>query len=210
MSESPDQPPGHQPPERRPPERGCGLIVSLGSNIDAGRYLPAALAAIERHPDFAVRGRSPVYASAPVGRTDQPVFFNAALWLQSSLADPEAIRREFRIIEADLDRVRDPADPSGPRTIDLDLVLIEAMCCTRPELPDADLFTRWFVAVPAGDAAPGLMIPGDGRTLAELAAELRPQSDGEAYGWLPGETVPPHCGQPADPPRYVPAVPPRQ
>lgn len=182
------------------------LIVSLGSNIDAGRYLPAALRKLRAEDGFEVVAHSPVYASAPVGRADQPVFFNSAVRLRSRLRDPVAIRAVFRRIETELDRVRDPDDPCGPRTIDLDLILIDGVQNAKPQLPDDDLFAYWFVAVPAADVAADCPVPGSGETIGQIAERFRDPAapPREAYGWMPGETVPAACGRPAEPPRYVP------
>lgn len=147
------------------------VVVAMGSNIDPAVHLPAACRRIAAVDGWTLVRCSPVYASAPVGRTDQPEFANAAVLIElPSATEPAAIKQTLRAIEAAGDRVRDPNDRHGPRTIDLDLTLVEGVVCDDPPLPDPDLAKRWFVAVPCGDVAPELVVPGDGRTLGQIAA----------------------------------------
>ena len=154
------------------------VLVALGSNIKPRDNLPAAVAALREQ--FTVRAVSPVYESPAWGRTDQPAFFNAAVRLQVDAATrPAEFKQSLRAIEADLGRVRDPADPSGPRTIDLDLSVFGSRQFDQPPLPDPDIVSRWYIAVPLADIAGEVTLPGDGRTLAEVAASLAESVDGE-------------------------------
>ena len=160
-------------------------VISLGSNIEPQRHLQAACKALAA--GFEVQGLSSPWESPPWGRTDQPAFVNAAALLEIGETAPSAVKRALQKIEDDLGRVRVPGDPNGPRTIDLDLSLVEGVQNETPPLPDGDLLRRWYVAVPAAEVAGDLTIPGDGRTIAEVAASLADEVDGERIAWSPDE-----------------------
>ena len=91
-------------------------LVALGSNIAPERNLPAAAARLAGTPGIEVLRASGVYESPPVGRPGDPCFHNAALLVETTFS-PEALREEFRRVEAALGRVRGPtATPRGPST----------------------------------------------------------------------------------------------
>lgn len=157
------------------------VLISLGSNVDPETHLPRAVALLaERYP---VTAASSVWRSAPVGRTDQPAFANAAVRLTVSGVTAAELKAELRAIEDAMGRVRDPADPCGPRTIDLDLSLFGGLVSDAPPLPDPDLFSRWFVAIPLAEVAGEVTVPDDGRTVAAIAQTLRSEIDGERVAW---------------------------
>jgi 2-amino-4-hydroxy-6-hydroxymethyldihydropteridine diphosphokinase len=108
---------------RRPPARQA--FISAGSNLgDRAGTLRGALAALARTPGIARTGSSPLYETAPVDVPDQPAFLNLVAGVETTLS-PERLLARLLAIEADFGRVRDPALPSGPRTLDLDLLLYE-------------------------------------------------------------------------------------
>ncbi len=131
-----------------------------------------AIARIERVAH--VRARSRVYETAPVGKTDQPVFLNAAVAVDCTLS-PLALLDALLAIEKELGRTRS-ADVVrwGPRTIDLDVLWIEGVALDDPRLtvPHPRLAERAFALVPLLDVASGAIDP---RTLAPYVA---PRDDG--------------------------------
>ena len=60
---------------------------------------------------------------------------------------------------------------SGPRTLDLDLILYGGLQVSAPdlELPHPRFRRRPFVLIPGVEVAPGLRDPVTGRTLLELS-----------------------------------------
>jgi 2-amino-4-hydroxy-6-hydroxymethyldihydropteridine diphosphokinase len=62
----------------------------------------------------------------------------------------------------------------GPRTIDVDLVLFnrEVLDLGRHHIPDPDILTRPFVAIPLAEIAPDYVHPETGQTLRTMAAAL--------------------------------------
>jgi len=144
----------------------------LGSNIDAARNLPRAVALLAEAG--CVRAVSSVYETAPVGRADQASFLNAAILLETRLGPAELKGAVIRRLEERLGRVRDPADRNAPRTIDADIVLWNKMVgeiLGRP-VPDPDILRYAHVAVPLAEIAPDLRHPVNGERLADVARSL--------------------------------------
>lgn len=147
-------------------------FLVLGSNIDAARNLPAAVALLRE------RGRvvrtSRVYESPPVDGSLQPNYLNAAVLLETPLGIRELREPVIAEIEQRLGRERDPANRYAARTIDIDVALFNrevAEIDGRP-VPDPDILVRPFVAVPLAELDGDFVHPGDGRMLAQIAAGL--------------------------------------
>ena len=152
------------------------MFVSLGSNVEPLVHLRRAVAEL-RHR-FAVTAVSPVYRTAPVGDRDQPEFWNMAVALESD-EPPETVHATLQRIEAALGRRRDPQRPCGPRTVDLDLVLVEGVSGTFGGLPlPAPLVAKEpFVAVPLADLAPTLLHPVLSTPMSRIAGSLLAAAD---------------------------------
>lgn len=149
------------------------VYLSLGSNIEPLVNLPAALNHLKQH--FSVQKIAPVYETSPVGFQDQPSFLNTAVRLETDLA-PHEVKMILREIEAKLKRVRDPHNPSGPRTIDLDIVLWNEDIFDYGEkpwhIPDKDIVHQIYIARPLADIAPDDVHPETGQTLIQIAKNL--------------------------------------
>ena len=148
-------------------------FLALGSNIEPEWNLPQA---VQLLADFGiVRGKSSVWQSAPVGDTDQPDFLNAAVLLETEYDADAICERIVPQIESRLNRVRDPQNKNGPRTIDLDLVLFnsESLRIAHRIIPDPEIGLRVFLAVPLAEIAPDYDVPGLDKTLSEIAGDLQ-------------------------------------
>ncbi len=148
--------------------------VGLGSNL--GRRLDAireALRRLDREPGVRVVRRSRVRETEPWGLAGQPRFLNAVAELETDLG-PAALLRRLQAIERRMGRVRVKGRRWGPRTIDLDLLVhgAEERTSARLALPHPRLAERAFVLVPLAELAPGLRVPGTGRTVGGLLAAL--------------------------------------
>ena len=114
---------------------------------------------------------SSLYETAPMGVTDQPEFLNAVAEIQTSLG-ALALLGALLHIENKIGRVR--TFRWGPRVIDLDLLLYGTQQIAWPDLtvPHPRLRERAFALVPLAEIAPGLALPGDGKTVADAAKFL--------------------------------------
>jgi 2-amino-4-hydroxy-6-hydroxymethyldihydropteridine diphosphokinase len=150
--------------------------IGLGSNLPsiAGDPRAALIAAIARLSTLGtVTAQSSFYETEPVGYIDQPHFLNAAVALQTELPPLElldnllAIEREFG-----RDRAQTPA--KGPRTLDLDLLLMDDIVFNhdRLTLPHPEMALRRFVLAPLVEIAPGVIHPPLGKSIAVLLKEL--------------------------------------
>lgn len=173
-------------------ERPVEALLSLGSNIEPAKNLPAAVRRIAER--FVLRAVSAAWETLPVGPPGQPAFLNAAAVILTSDA-PGQVRSSLRGIERDLGRRR-PAGPYEPRPIDLDLTLYAGLVVSADGLrvPDPALLRHAFVAVPAAEVAPAWRHPETGETLqriasrllAELPAAEHPRRAAVALGWSRG------------------------
>lgn len=138
-------------------------FVGLGSNQgEPVAQVRTALSALDRVESTRVTGRSSLYRSAPVGYAAQPDFVNAVAQLTTAL-DPRRLLRHLFALEQAQGRIR--RAPNGPRTLDLDLLLFDALRLDEADLiiPHPRMHQRSFVLVPLLEIAPDIEIPGRGR-----------------------------------------------
>jgi 2-amino-4-hydroxy-6-hydroxymethyldihydropteridine diphosphokinase len=150
-------------------------VLSLGSNVgDREAHLRHALDVLAPWTT-AVSG---TYATAPWGGVAQDEFLNLVV----AVDDPTAGPRDWldRAREAEQARGRDRSAAAvrwGPRTLDVDVLTVEAdgtpLSSDDPELllPHPRLAQRAFVLVPWAEIEPDTALP-DGRTVAQLLAAL--------------------------------------
>ena len=157
--------------------------IALGSNVASAAGAPDATlaAAARRLAQFGtIVGRSSLYRTRPVGYAEQPRFVNAVLALETSLA-PHALLRQLLDIEKEFGRDRSRAIPNGPRTLDLDILLIGDLEMSEAglELPHPRMEQRAFVLEPLHEIAPQLNVAGRGKTVAQLLEELHQTQAGD-------------------------------
>ena len=140
-------------------------FLALGSNLgDRLAQLQAAVAFLAAADGVNLLGVSPVYETDPVGGPVQDDFLNAVVVIECDLA-PRALLGVCQAAEAAAERVR--VERWGPRTLDVDIVLIDGVQMHDPELtiPHPRLYERHFVLAPLHDLDPSLVdIPPDGWT----------------------------------------------
>ena len=188
-------PPGRQEPARAAPHPAPRVVrayVGLGANLgDATATLAAAVHALGAMPGTRLRGVSRLYATTPVGVTDQPEFRNAALALDVPAgADPATGALALLVALKGIERAfgRQNRARWGPRELDLDLLVFgrHRLRRQRPEVarsedparagvqwlevPHPAARHRLFVLAPLADLAPGLRPPGWGQTVATARA----------------------------------------
>lgn len=143
------------------------VFIAVGSNIEPEANVLAALELLQQH--VRVIGVSTLYRTAPVGRPDQAAFING-VWRVATAMPPRTLKFDLlRAVEVQLGRVRTP-DKYAPRTIDLDVVLYGSLVIDEPGLriPDPDIRTRPFIAVPLLELDPHCVLPDTGEFLAAI------------------------------------------
>jgi 2-amino-4-hydroxy-6-hydroxymethyldihydropteridine diphosphokinase len=121
-------------------------FVAVGANIRPEHNIRAALTLLREKA--CVLASSTFYRTRPLGRVNQPLFVNG-VWLIRTDRTPLHVRdRLLQPVETKLGRRRTD-DKFGPRTIDLDLILYDALTVSDGELtlPHPDL-GRPFVCLP--------------------------------------------------------------
>lgn len=141
--------------------------IALGSNLhDPALQIKIALSHIEKISQTTVLKISPFYKNPPMGPQNQDDFVNAVIEVQTDL-DVKTLLYALQAIEKKMGRVR--IEHWGPRIIDLDLLLYDAMIYQDHELtlPHPGIQDRIFFIQPLHDIAPDLCLP-DGRAIAQL------------------------------------------
>jgi len=117
----------------------------------------------------AVESTSTFYRTMPIGRPEQPFFLNG-VWLIKTDKAPEELKfGVLRSIEEELGRIR-TQDKYAARTIDLDVLLYGNEVINEPELviPDPDIRTRSFIAIPLLELNTSLILPDTGEPISSL------------------------------------------
>lgn len=129
---------------------------------------------------------SPLYVTPPWGGVPQQDFLNQVVGFQTALA-PLAVLERLLAIEAEHGRVRQVR--WGPRTLDLDLLMLGEAVIDHPrlQLPHPRLADRRFVLRPWADVAPAQVVPGHGVTVQALLARC---PDGSALRPWPSAPSP--------------------
>lgn len=143
------------------------VYLSLGSNLEPQRHLPAAIVALRER--FGGIDVSPAYRSKSVG-FDGADFVNLAVGLDTGLS-PAALNDWLHALEDRHGRRRD-VPRYADRALDIDIVFYDALVLDGPghlQIPRKEL-RHAFVLRPIADIAPAFRHPVSGRSMAELWA----------------------------------------
>lgn len=157
-------------------------VLALGGNLGRRfQTLQGAVDSLFDAPGLEFVAASRVYETDPVGGPGgQRPYLNAVIVAETTLP-PRTLLERTQNVENAFGRVRE--ERWGPRTLDIDLIVIGDIVSDDPELtlPHPRAHERAFVLVPWADADPGAVLPGRG-PVAELLETVdrrgvRPRED---------------------------------
>ena len=156
------------------------VFLSLGSNLgDRRGHLAAARESLAALPGTSLLVASRTYETSPQDVVDQPDFLNQVVCLET-LLEPRELLAAAQRVEAGQGRV--PGRRFGPRTLDIDILLVEDVEIREPELtvPHPRMMRRAFVLVPLAE------VWGWARGMPDLdvAALAQAAADGQAVRLL--------------------------
>lgn len=155
-------------------------VVALGSNLgDSAATVTAALDRLQEFAAGAVR-RSSLWQTTPVDcPPGSPLFVNAvAMFTPRAGETPDSLLAKLQAIEREFGR-QPKLVLNEARPLDLDQIAWGDERRDTPELvlPHPRAHLRRFVLEPLAELAPGLVLPGQTRSVTELLAELPPDPD---------------------------------
>ena len=148
------------------------IYLSIGSNIEKERNLPAGVELLAQRANLIAI--SAIYETAPIDdhRTDS--YFNAAALVETELEPYNFKSTILRGIELTLNRVR-TAEKNAPRTIDLDIVLVnsEVFLMDGHPIPEPDILTRAHIVIPLAEIAPNYIHSEIDTSIEEIASRFQ-------------------------------------
>lgn len=152
------------------------VLIALGSNIQPRLdHLKNAVTAFKQNERIKVVATSPIYETVPKGYLDQEDFLNMVVHIQTELSAADLLAF-CQSIEQDQKRVR--TIKNGPRTIDVDILLIDEEIIDTSDLlvPHPRMHERAFVLCPAADIVGQWQVPHLNKTVSALRDAL-PQAE---------------------------------
>jgi len=163
--------------------------IGMGANLSSPTGTPETTlaAAVSRLASLGhIVGRSSLYSTKPVGFADQPRFINAVVALETDMP-PHTLLDHLLATELEFGRDRSRALLNGPRTLDLDILLMGDLSIHESGLaiPHPRLAERSFVLIPLNEVAPNAIHPRTRKTVAQLLQKLLERSESEAHAVVP-------------------------
>jgi len=158
-------------------------FIALGTNIEPREtHFIKALELLTDHDKLRIEKISSIYETDPVGYEDQADFLNMVVSVETEFSAEELLVY-CQSVENELGRER--SIRFGPRTIDLDILLYnhENIKMDRLEIPHPRMHERAFVLVPLGEVAPEVELPGTGKSVQQLLAELPDEEKAGVRNW---------------------------
>jgi 2-amino-4-hydroxy-6-hydroxymethyldihydropteridine diphosphokinase len=154
-------------------------IVALGANLgDARQNVLWGMGRLEELAEGPML-RSSLWRTAPVDcPPGSPVFVNAVVGFVPRAGEtPESLLAKLQALEKEAGR-QPRKVLNEPRPLDLDLIAFgsQTRAATELTLPHPRAPERRFVLQPLSEITPGLILPGQRQSVAQLLAQLPPDA----------------------------------
>ena len=163
------------------------VYLALGSNEgDRIGYIQQALQSLRFNKNITILSCSSFYETEPLGMPEQRWFVNATVAVHTDLS-PDEVLELTQEIETMLGRERDPNNRNAPRTIDVDILMVDDMVLETDALtiPHPRMHERACVLVPMLEVNPRLKHPVLGKSMETLHRDLERPELVFLYGTLP-------------------------
>ncbi len=147
------------------------VFLALGSNLgNRLNHLQTGLGELEMLGCTIFR-ESPVYETPPMYYLDQNKFLNQVVEMVTSMT-PMELLVAAKQVERTNGRI-EKTFRNGPRTLDIDILCFDALTLSERLLviPHPKIAERRFVLQPWNDIAPGYIVPGLNKTVAQLLTD---------------------------------------
>src|SRR5271165_221619 len=160
--------------------------IGMGANLPSWAGPPEATltaAAVRLESLGHVTHRSSLYRTEPVGFAAQPRFVNAVVALETEL-EPRALLEGLLALELEFGRDRAAGFANGPRSLDLDILLLDGLKISEPglEIPHPRLAERTFVVIPLREIAPHFFSADRAESVSQWLHNLSPVHEGKSDG----------------------------
>lgn len=138
--------------------------IGVGSNLERRKHIEAAIVELSQMGENL--RLSSIYECDAVGFNGE-AFYNLVVEMKTSMKLTD-FSRALRKIELKWGRKEDAAK-FEPRTLDLDIILFgDEISPAEPKIPRDDIYQYGFVIQPLSELCPNLVVPNDGRTIAQI------------------------------------------
>ena len=139
--------------------------LGLGSNVNAENHIRAGINELKEN--FKNVSLSPAYSSTAVG-FEGADFINLVARIETGM-QPTELRSYLRDLEDRYGRIRNVPKFSD-RSLDIDILLYDDLVLFSPilEIPRPEILKFSHVLKPLADLEPGLVHPGELRTMADI------------------------------------------
>ncbi len=160
----------------------ANVYLGLGSNLgDRLKHIQFGIDSLSREPGQKVCKCSSVYETTPWGVTDQPLYLNAAVLIESRSFPMDLLRIVKRIEKSAGRTVRDK--PWAERELDIDILIFAGvmMSTKKLRLPHARLLERRFALRPLADLDADLLIPSTQLSVGQALANCQDHGEVNLY-----------------------------
>lgn len=146
--------------------------IGVGSNINPEESIENALSLLVKHVELV--NISSFYWTKPLLNKSQDDYLNGALRIKTVFSPKKLKFSLLKKIETKLGRKKS-IDKYLSRIIDFDLILYDDLVINKNDfiIPDSDIYTRAFIAIPLLELNPDLVLPDTGQSIKKIVKKFK-------------------------------------